>query len=174
MAISWLTLAAQAYLAVVMFAGMAAGEEPARAWGLGTLGVLVDPCRSASGAIANAAVYVLATPGTDFTVWSWISLIWTVLFVVATSCCWPPSRAGYRPDPTRTGPRPSGDGLGPVDRQRGREVAQEVEPLVDLLGRRVRTGHQEARPAGHRDAGQLAPALRRAAGPPRSRLRACR
>ena len=79
LAISWLTLAAQAYLAVVMFAGMAAGEEPARAWSLGTLGVWLVLIGSASGAIANAAVYVLATTRTDFTVWSWISLTWTTL-----------------------------------------------------------------------------------------------
>ena len=82
LAISWLTLAAQAYLAVVMFAGMAAGEEPTRAWGLGTLGVWLILVGSASGAIANAVVYVLATPGTDFTVWTWISLTWTTLLVV--------------------------------------------------------------------------------------------
>ncbi len=49
--------------------------------------------------------------------------------------------------------------LGAVLGQRGRQVPQEVEPLVDLLGRGVRAGHQEARPSGERDPGQLAPRL---------------
>ncbi len=82
LAISWLTIAAQAYLAVVMFSGMAAGEEPTRAWGLGTLGAWLILVGSASGAIASTALYFVATPGTDFTIWSWIALIWTTISVV--------------------------------------------------------------------------------------------
>ena len=50
-------------------------------------------------------------------------------------------------------------GLGPVHRQRCREVAQEVEPLVDLGHRGIRPRHQEAGPAGKGHAGQLAPRL---------------
>ena len=54
---------------------------------------------------------------------------------------------------TRTRPRP----LAPLGRQCRREVAQEVEALVDLFDRRVRAGHQEARPAGQGDLGQVTP-----------------
>jgi hypothetical protein len=82
LAVSWLTLAAQAYLAVVMWSGMAAGEEPARAWGLGTVGVWLILLGSSSTGIASAALYVVATPGMDFTIWSWIALIWTTITVV--------------------------------------------------------------------------------------------
>ena len=61
-----------------------------------------------------------------------------------------------------------------IRRQRRRQVPEQVEALVDLLGRRVGPGHQEARPAGHRDADELTPRfLELAAGRDRRR-RACR
>jgi hypothetical protein len=81
LAINWLTLGAQAYLAVVLWSGMAAGEEPTRAWSLGTAGVWLILVGSASAAIGSAALYFVATPESDFTLWSWISLVWTTVFV---------------------------------------------------------------------------------------------
>lgn len=51
------------------------------------------------------------------------------------------------------GRRPNRGLLGAIHRQRGREVAQEVEAFVDLLDRGIRPGHQEARATGERHAG---------------------
>ena len=50
--------------------------------------------------------------------------------------------------------------LGAIARQGRRQVPQEVEPLVDLLGRCVGAGHQEARPAGKGHVRQVSPRLR--------------
>src|SRR5262245_859861 len=49
--------------------------------------------------------------------------------------------------------------LWPIHRQRHRQIPEEIEALVDLLGRRVRTGHQEAGPTGERHALELTPRL---------------
>ena len=60
---------------------------------------------------------------------------------------------------TRLGPNRVTGRRASIARQRRDEVAQQVEAFADLLGRRVRAGHQEARPAGERDADEMAPRL---------------
>jgi hypothetical protein len=77
--VNWLTFAAQAYLAVVLWAGMASGEEPAGAWRLGTVGVWAILIGAASASIATAVLFAVATPEMDLTIWSSLGLVWSIV-----------------------------------------------------------------------------------------------
>ncbi len=81
LALGWLIIAAQAYLAVTLWAGMAAGERPAGAWRLGTAGVWLILIASGSASVSTAALLATSTPEVDFTLWSWISLVWMTVSV---------------------------------------------------------------------------------------------
>ena len=89
----------------------------------------------------------------------------------------PRAAVAARPSSGGRGRSPPVSAISPRRRSVGSaadEIAQEVEALVDLLGRCVRSRHQDARPAGERDAGEPSPRLlERPAGRDRRR-RACR
>lgn len=72
--VGWLAIAAEAYLAVVVSAGVAAGERPIGAWRLGAAGVWAILLSYVIASTVSIWVYLVATPGTDFSILSWIGL----------------------------------------------------------------------------------------------------
>ena len=155
--VGWIPLAAQSYLAVVAVVGFAAGVRPVRAWWLASAGILTVLFLGNGVAVAaDTVTYAVVTPQTDVGIWTWIYLVpaagWALGYLLLLAAF-----VRGLPAIDETGDRP--DPLALVHRQRRREVAQEVQALVDFLGRGIGSGHQETRTASHRHAVELPPVL---------------
>ena len=74
--LQWFVIAAVAYLAVVVFAGMAARERPIVAWRLAAAGAWATLLFGNGFAVAiDTVTYTVATPQTDLSDWSWVYLL---------------------------------------------------------------------------------------------------
>ncbi len=74
--LQWFVIAAAAYLAVVIFAGMAARERPIAAWRLAAAGAWATLLFGNGFAVAiDTVTYTVATPETDLSDWSWVYLL---------------------------------------------------------------------------------------------------
>ena len=194
-----LRVAAWAYLLASALRGIAAGEDPRAGWQLAALASGDRPVRARPGQRRGDWSRSRSRGSSTCTSGPSCSRTPSV-----TCSCWRPSRsvcrrstrttmttyigydedndagfedeeAGYEGGPVYDDEFPE-EGIRQARSvgQRRDEVAQEVEPLVDRFDRGVGSGHQDARPAGQRDAGQVAPRLGRAGDRRRCSPRACR
>ena len=183
-----LRVAAWAYLLASALRGVAAGEDPRAGWQLAALasGIVLFAL-----VLVNVVALVAVPEDWVIDLYQWTVVLayalGHVLLLAAFTIGLPSldpddddlhrlrrgqrrrlrgrgGRLRGRPRLRRRVPR-GGDPSGSVGGQCRDEVAQEVEPLVDRFDRSVGPGHQDARPAGQRDARQVAPRLGRAARP---------
>ena len=80
--VGWLTIAAEAYLAIVLSAGWAAGERPIGAWRLGSAGVWAILLSYVIASQVAIWAYLVVSPDTDFTIFSWIGLVTSTIAAV--------------------------------------------------------------------------------------------